>query len=133
MDREDGVLAIVLAAEHLLDLAGLDLLVERLERVDELAVDRLAGFGPLHEHGEVVALLAQRDDELAILLEPSAALQDLLRFGLVLPEIWRGGARLEAGQFLFGPRGLKDSSGGRPRAGSDRRSVVSVLPLSPCA
>jgi hypothetical protein len=32
-----------------------------------------------------------------VLLEATAALQDLLRFGLILPEIGRGGARLEAG------------------------------------
>jgi hypothetical protein len=32
-----------------------------------------------------------------LLLEAPAALQDLLRFGLILPEIWCGGAGLEAG------------------------------------
>ena len=41
MDRDDRVLAIVLAAEHLLDLAGLHFLVERVERLRELGVDRL--------------------------------------------------------------------------------------------
>ena len=115
VDRDDRVLAIVLAAEHLLDLAGLHFLVERVERLRELGVDRLAGLGPLDEHGEIVALLLERRDELAILLEPAAALQHLLRFGLVLPEIGRGGARLEAGQFFVGAGGLKDSSADRQR------------------
>ena len=55
MDGHDRVLAIVLAAEHLLDLAGLHFLLERVERLAELGVDRLAGFGPFDEHGEVVA------------------------------------------------------------------------------
>jgi hypothetical protein len=32
-----------------------------------------------------------------LLLEAPAALQDLLRFSLIFPEIGRGGARLEAG------------------------------------
>ncbi len=60
MNRDDGVLAIVLAAEHLLDLAGLHFLVERVERLRELGVDRLARLGPFDEHGEVVALLLER-------------------------------------------------------------------------
>ena len=116
MDRDDGVLAIVLAAEHLLDLAGLHFLVERVERLRELGVDGFAGLGPLDEHGEIVALLSQRLDQIAILLEPAAALQHLLRFGLILPEIGRGGARLEAGQFFVRAGGLKDSSADRRRA-----------------
>src|SRR4249920_2682021 len=37
VNRDDGVLSIVLAAEHLLDLAGLHLLIERLESCPELA------------------------------------------------------------------------------------------------
>jgi hypothetical protein len=32
-----------------------------------------------------------------VLLQTTAALKDLLRFGLIFPEIGRGGARLEAG------------------------------------
>jgi hypothetical protein len=106
----------VLAAEHLLDLAGLDLLVEEVERLPELGVDRLAGCGPLDEDGEVLALLLERDAEVAILLEAAAALQRLLRLGLVLPEVGRGGARLEAVQFVGVARGLKDSSANRPPA-----------------
>ena len=89
---------------------------KRLEGLRELGVDRFAGLGPLDEHGEVVALLLQRHDQVAILLEPPAALQDFLRFGLVLPEIGRGGARLEAGQFFVGAGGFKDSSADRQRA-----------------
>ena len=60
MDGDDRVLAIVLAAEHLLDLAGLHFLVERLERLRELGVHRLAGLGPFDQHGEIVALLLER-------------------------------------------------------------------------
>ena len=97
MDGDDRVLAIVLAAEHLLDLAGLHFLIERVERLAELGVDRLAGFGPFDEHGEIVALLLERRHQIVVLLEAPAALQDLLRFSLIFPEIGRGGARLEAG------------------------------------
>jgi len=59
MDRDDRVLPIVLAAEHLLDLSRLDLLIEGLEGACELGVDRLARIGPLDEDREVVALLLE--------------------------------------------------------------------------
>jgi hypothetical protein len=106
----------VLAAQHLLDLAGLYFLIESFEGLRELGVDRLAGLGPLDEHGEIVASLLERQHQIAILLEPAAALQDLLRFGLVLPEIGRGGARLEAGQLFVGAGDFKDSSADLKRA-----------------
>jgi hypothetical protein len=106
----------VLAAEHLLDLAGLHFLIERFERLPELGVDRLTRVRPFDQHREVVALLPERQHEIAILLDPAAPLQDLLRFGLVLPEIRSGGTRLEARQFLVRPSGLKDGSADRWRA-----------------
>jgi hypothetical protein len=115
----------VLAAEHLLDLAGLHFLIEEIERLRELGVDALAGVRPLDQHGEIVALLLERDAQVAILLQPAAALQDLLRFGLVFPEIGRGGARLEAVQFVCGSRRLKDSSADRWRVCGDPRSGAS--------
>jgi len=87
----------VLAAEHLLDLAGLNFLVERIERLAQLGVHRLAGFGPFDQHGQIVAPFLERPNQLELLLETAAALQHFLGFGLVLPEIGRGGARLQAG------------------------------------
>ena len=48
--------------------------------------------------------------------DTSAPVQHFLRLGLVLPEIGRGGARLEAGQFVFGAGGFKDSSADPQRA-----------------
>jgi hypothetical protein len=100
----------VLAAEHLLDLAGLHFLIERVERLGEIAVDRLPGFGPFDQHGEIVAAFPQRHHQIAILLEASPALQDLLRFGGVFPEIGSGGFRFEAGQLFVGAGGFKDNS-----------------------
>jgi hypothetical protein len=116
MDRQNGVLAIVLAAEHLLDLAGLNLLIEEIERLREFGVHRLAGRRPLDENGQIVTLLPQGGAQLEILLEPPAALQDLLRLGLIFPEIGRGGARLQAVQFVRGTGGFKDSSADPQRA-----------------
>jgi len=100
----------VLAAEHLLDFARLHFLVERVECLGELGIHRLAGFGPLDEDGEIVALLFQRPHQIAVLLEAAPALQRLLGLGLVLPEIGCGGFVLEAGQFFVWAGGLKDSS-----------------------
>jgi hypothetical protein len=105
----------MLAAEHLLDFGGLDLLIERLDRLSEFSVHGFAGFGPFDQNGQVVALLPERHQEIPVLFEPPAALQDFLRFSLIFPEVWRGGARLQAGQFLIGPCGLKDSSADRQR------------------
>jgi hypothetical protein len=110
VNRDDGILAIVLTAKHLLDLAGLDLLIERLERLAEFGIDRFASLRPLDEHREVVALFFQRSDEIEFLLQPAPALQNLLGVGLVFPEIRRGRARLEAGQFLLGFGGLRYSA-----------------------
>ena len=97
MDREDGVLAIVLATEHFLDLAGLHFLIERIKGLAELSVDGFSSLRPFDEHRQIVALLFQRSNEIELLLQPATALQNLLGFGLVFPEIRRGGARLEAG------------------------------------
>jgi hypothetical protein len=87
----------VLAAEHLLDLAGLHFLLERVKCLAEFGVDGFTGLRPFDEHGEIVAFLLERRDQIVFLLEAPAALQDLLRFSLIFPEIGRGGARLEAG------------------------------------
>jgi hypothetical protein len=113
VNSDDRVLPIVLAAEHLLDLAGLHFLVERLERLGELGVNRLARLGPLDEHAKIVALLLERQHQIAILFEAAAALENLLRFGLVLPEIVSRRAGIQPGQFFVGAGGLKDSSGDR--------------------
>jgi hypothetical protein len=106
----------VLAAEHLLDFARLDLLIEGLEGARELGIDGLARIGPLDEDDEVVALLLERQDQVAILLEATATLLDFLRFGLILPEIGRGGASFEAGQLFVWSSGFKDSSADPRRA-----------------
>src|SRR5262249_55201071 len=82
---------------------------------------------------EVVALLLERAHQVAVLLQAAAALQGLLRFGLVFPEIGRGGARLEAIQFVVWAGGLKDSSVVRRRASWGRRSGASDRRRWACA
>jgi hypothetical protein len=105
----------VLAAEHLLDFAGLHFGIESVEGGRELGVHRLTRFGPFDEDGQIVAFFPQRQHQIAILLEPPAALQRLLRFDLIFPEVGRGRTRLETIQFFVGTGCLKDSSADRRR------------------
>jgi hypothetical protein len=125
MNGDDGVLAIVLAAEHFLDLAGLHFPVQRIQRLRELGVDGLACFRPFDQDGQVVAPLLQGFGEISVLLQAPPALQDFLGLGLVLPEIRRRGQGLESIQFVSRAGGLKDSSAGRPRACSVLRNDAS--------
>jgi hypothetical protein len=53
------------------------------------------------------------------LLDPAAALQDLLRFDLVVPEIRRGRASFYLGELISRTCGLKDSSGDRRLVSQD--------------
>jgi hypothetical protein len=126
MDRHDRVGAIVLAAEHFLGLAGVDLLGEGVEPPCEVLVDGLPRLRPFVQDGEVVGFAFERENQVAVLLDAAAALLDLLGFDRVVPEIGRGGARVETAQFFLGPGDLKDSSEDRRRASADPRNGASI-------
>ncbi len=113
MDGQDRVPAIVFPAEHFLHLRRLHFVIERVERLRELGIHRFARFRPFDQYREIVALLLQRQHQLAVLLQAAAALQYFLRFELVFPEVRRGGAGFEAGQFVSGVGGFKDNSANR--------------------
>jgi hypothetical protein len=106
----------VLPAEHLLDFAGLDFLFEAFESRRKLPVHVLAGFSPLEQHRQIVAAAPERRGQIAILLQAAAALENTLSFGLIFPEVRRGGSRFEAGQFVVGAGCFKDNSADRPLA-----------------
>ena len=110
MDRDDRVLGVVLAAEHLLDLAGLDLALQVVEPAREVAADVFAGVEPLAQHAQVVGAPPQRLQERDVFIEAPASLQHLLRLGLVVPEVGRAGLRLETREFLLGACSVKDTS-----------------------
>jgi hypothetical protein len=100
----------VLAAEHLLDLGGLDLGLEGVDRALEISADILALLRPLDQHAEIVQLAYQRVAQLDLVREATPALQGLLRRRLILPEVRRRYARFDAGQLARRVSGVKDSS-----------------------
>ena len=76
--------------------------------VNSSSTDSYPTLRPLDEHREIVALLPERQNQIAILLEPPAALVDFLRAGLIFfQEIGLGSPRIEVGQFFVGACGLK--------------------------
>jgi hypothetical protein len=128
MDGDDGVLAIVLAAEHLLRLAGVHFRGEIVERAPQIVGHRFARLGPLGEHGEILEPLAERHAEIAIFLEAPPPLQQLLRRRLILPEIRRADALFDGLQFAGGMCRVKDSSAGRRRGAPDPDTCEAVRP-----
>jgi hypothetical protein len=115
MNRDDRVPAIVLATEHLLRLAGVDLVFQFVERFREIVEHRLAGFGPLGEHSEVVDPPPERFAQVTVLLQAAAALEQLLRRLLVFPEVGVRYTRFDLGEFVCRAGGVKDSSAGPSR------------------
>ena len=89
MNGDDGVGSVVLAAEHLLGFRRVDLLFEHVQRLLQICRDVFAALGPLEEHADVVDFPGDAVAQLEILREAPLALQRLLRFGLVIPEIRR--------------------------------------------
>jgi hypothetical protein len=119
MNRDDGISAIVLAAEHFLDLAPLDEGGELLDPRRQLGRDVLALGRPVHQHSKILGFGFERGDQLDFFLDATAALEGFLRLDLVVPEIGRRGARLYLCELVSGPGGLKDNSGDRRRASPD--------------
>ena len=117
MDGENGAAAIVLAAEHFFNLGGIDFGLQFVDAAVQIGAHVLALSGPFDEHGKVFGSAPQRLRERDFLFEAPAALQQLLRLRLVLPEIGLGDAGFDSGQFLLRTCGLKDTLGDRRRAG----------------
>ncbi len=101
----------MLAAQHLLELRRLDHRLEGGERALELLFDVLPRLQPLQEDEGVVLLPLQASQEVAVGLDPLAALQDLLGRLLVLPEVGPRHLLLEAGELALQLVLLKDSRG----------------------
>jgi len=129
MDGDDGVLAIVLAAEHLLGLARVHLGGQVVEGAAEVVGDRLPRCGPLDQYREIVDAALQTVAEVAILFEAAPPLQELLRRRLILPEVRIRDAGFDECEFVRRLCGVKDSSAGRWRGAPDLRACEAVRPV----
>jgi hypothetical protein len=116
VDGHDRVLAVELAREHRADLARLHVALERLQPFSQVGFDVLALPRPVDQDGQVVGLAAQRRRQRAIVFEAPAALQQLLRRSLVLPEVRSGDLRLDVLDLARQPRVVKGPSGDEERA-----------------
>jgi hypothetical protein len=94
MDCHDRVGAIVLAAQHLLDLGSLDFGLQGFERTLQVDSYVFAAVGPFEQDAEIVEFAHQRIAQLDFFAQTAAALQQLLRFGLVGPEVGSSNALL---------------------------------------
>src|SRR6188508_15939 len=120
------VLAIVFAPQHLLRLASIDRRRKVVEALGEVVSHRLAGFGPLDQHREILGSSSQRLTEIAILLQPSTTLKQFLRGRLILPEVRIGDALFYRGKFVGAAGSVKDSSAGRMRGESSPDTCEAV-------
>jgi hypothetical protein len=119
MNRDDRVLPVVLAAEHLLGLARVDFPGEVVQALGEIVDDRFSRLRPFDQDAEIVGAPTQRVAQVLIVLEPAAALQQLLGGRLVLPEVRSRDAVFDAGELFGGAGGVKDGSAGRMPAWRD--------------
>jgi hypothetical protein len=90
----------VLAAQHLLRFAFVHLGGEFVQAAGEVFDDGFARSGPLHEHGEIFDAALERVTEIEVVLEPAAALEQLLRRLLVFPEVGFRYALFDRREFL---------------------------------
>jgi hypothetical protein len=106
----------MLAAEHLLDLAGLDDTSEVFDAGSELRRDIFPLAGPLDEDAKIVCFGFEGGDQLDLFLDSTPALEDFLCLDLVVPEIGSRRAGFYLCELVTRPSRLKDNSGDPRRA-----------------
>jgi hypothetical protein len=106
----------MLAAEHLLDLAGVDLGLELVEPAGQIIVHRLPRLEPLGEHGQIVGAARQRGGKVDVVFETATTLLNFLGLRLVLPEVRVGSADIELLELVGRSCSVKDNSAERRTA-----------------
>jgi hypothetical protein len=127
MDRDDGVAAIVLAAQHLAGFGLLDVRLEFVEAFQQLAIDGFPGLRPLDQDAEIVGAALQRLTAGQLLVQTAAALEQLLCFRGILPEVRMRDASLDFLELRPVARFVKDSSGDRRPASRGPDNDVPAL------
>jgi hypothetical protein len=125
MDGDDGIGGIVLAAQHLLHLSRVDLGLECVESIRQVAGDIFATLRPFDQHAGVVDPPLERVTQLDVLAEALTTPQYRLRLGLIVPEIRRANPRLQPAQLLIEQSLVKDNSAGRRPVSAGRWNVGS--------
>ena len=92
---------------------GVDLVFELVQAALEIGGHVLPAGRPLEQHAEVADTASERIAQLDVFTETAAALQGFLGLGLILPEVGRGDAGFERGEFVGTGSPVKDSSGDR--------------------
>jgi len=113
VDGHNRVGRVVLAAEHLLDLAGVHHGLEAVERPGQVGLDRFPLLGPFNEHLQIIALLPQGITEVDVFADALSPAQGGLCVGGLVPEIGSGDAGFESAQFFVETGPVKDSSAGQ--------------------
>jgi len=98
------------AAEHLLDLARLNLALERVEGTCQVRDDVLTGPRPFEQDADVVDAGLEGVAQRRVLADPLTTPEGGLGLGLIVPEVRGGDARLEATQLFVETSFVKDSS-----------------------
>jgi hypothetical protein len=117
----------MLAAQHLAGLRLLDVRLELVEPLGEIAVNRLTGLGPLDEDAEVVGATLEGLTGRQLFIEAATALQQLLRLAGIFPEIGVGNAAFDLFELRTMARFVKDSSANRLPASRDPDTAAPAL------
>jgi hypothetical protein len=131
VDGTDGVASVVIAREQHLGFGLADFAFEPLDESAQFAqtVRILARFGEFKEHARVgnrrLETLLATDDA----FQAAALLQSLLRLFLIVPEVLRGGLRLDTFQLVLLRRDIKETSRVARRARANRRNCCATLEL----
>ena len=110
--RHDRIARVVLAPEHLLNLARVDLRLQLIEPGSQIIRHTLALVGPLDEHVEVLGPSTQGFGKVVVFLQTAAALENLLCRGLIAPEGRSGSLLLEARDLGLYTCSVKDNPAG---------------------
>jgi hypothetical protein len=124
MDGDDGVGAVVLAAQHLARFRAFDFLLQLIERTRQVSGDVFARARPLDKDADVVGAPLERLQQRTVFIKAAAPLHYFLSLFLIAPEVRRRGPRLYLRELFVEVGALKDASAARATVYSGLRTGV---------